>query len=111
MYQNVGAIWPGRSSVTTASFEGRPGSGINVPYPGSPPTPTGTGSAQRLGFTSLHTGGCNFVFGDGSTHFIPNNVPADPTDVWTNYPANTTNFVLQNLIHPADGNPVDMSTF
>jgi prepilin-type N-terminal cleavage/methylation domain-containing protein/prepilin-type processing-associated H-X9-DG protein len=106
MLQNVGAIWPGRSNVTTASFEGRPGRGLSVSYPGSPPTPTGTGSSQRLGFSSLHTGGVNFVFADGSVHFLNNNIEVDPTDDWGNFPAHATNFLLQNLVHPADGNPL-----
>jgi prepilin-type N-terminal cleavage/methylation domain-containing protein len=114
MYQNVGAIWPGRSSVTTASFEGRPGQGMNVVCAGSPPTPTGDGCGgtnARLEFTSLHEGGCNFVFGDGAVHFLPNDIQVDPADDWGNFPIHTTNFVFQNLCNPADGHAVDMSAF
>jgi prepilin-type N-terminal cleavage/methylation domain-containing protein/prepilin-type processing-associated H-X9-DG protein len=101
--RNIGAIWGVRSSVTSGSFEGRPGSGLNPLNPANPPN-SGTGNAQRLAFNSLHGQGCNFLFGDGSVHFISNAISADPTDVWTNFPANKTNFPLQNLIHPNDGN-------
>src|SRR5262249_2215179 len=101
--RNIGAIWGVRSSVTSGSFEGRPGSGLNPLNPANPPN-SGTGNSQRLAFNSLHGQGCNFLFGDGSVHFINNAISADPTDVWTNFPANKTNFPLQNLIHPSDGN-------
>ncbi len=100
---NIAAVWPGHAPQTTASFEGRPGSGINVLNPGGP---TGTGNAQRLEYSSMHSGGVNVLFADGSIHFMPNSTPADPSDVWTNFPANFSNFTLQNLTHPNDGYPV-----
>jgi prepilin-type N-terminal cleavage/methylation domain-containing protein/prepilin-type processing-associated H-X9-DG protein len=103
--RNIAAVWH-RSSATSASFEGRPGRGINIAYPGTPPPPTGTGACERLGFTSLHTGGANFLFGDGSIHFVRSSVPADQSADACAYPAATGNFVLQNLIRPNDGNPV-----
>jgi prepilin-type N-terminal cleavage/methylation domain-containing protein/prepilin-type processing-associated H-X9-DG protein len=105
---NVAATWGVRSSTSSCSFEGRPGSGINVVNPANPPN-TGTGNSQRLAFTSLHSTGCNFLFCDGSVHFVGNGVQADPNDVWTNFPANQTNYLFQNLIHPADRNPVNLS--
>ena len=46
-----------------------------------------------------------------SVHFVNNSVPADPTDTWTNFPAHATNFVLQNLVHPEDGNALDGSAY
>jgi prepilin-type N-terminal cleavage/methylation domain-containing protein/prepilin-type processing-associated H-X9-DG protein len=101
---NVGAIW-GVSAVTTASFEGRPGYAINPINPGNPPS-NGTGNSQSYAFNSMHTSGANFLLADGSVHFISNNIGADPTDVWTNFPANATNYPLQNLIHPNDHNAV-----
>src|SRR5205823_7170774 len=49
--RNVSAVWV-RSSASSASFEGRPGQGINKLNP----TPTNTGSCVRLGWNSLHPG-------------------------------------------------------
>jgi prepilin-type N-terminal cleavage/methylation domain-containing protein/prepilin-type processing-associated H-X9-DG protein len=98
MTVGVGALFAIRGS-TTASFEGRPGTGLN-PLPAS--GTYNTGSIQRLDFSSMHSGGCNFVFADGSVHFIQNSIPADPNDAF-NFPVNTTNYPFQNLINPNDG--------
>jgi len=93
-----------RSSTTSASFEGRPGFKLNRPYPGSPPPPTSTGDCARLGFTSQHSSGCNFVMGDGSVRFVRDSISADPGADCCAFPAATGNYPFQNLIHPADGN-------
>jgi len=103
---NIGAVWV-RSSTTSASFEGRPGKGINKKNPASPPN-SGTGNCERLGFTSMHPGGANFVFGDGSIRFVRDSVPADQSADGCAYPAATGNFTLQNMIHPNDGNVVNI---
>ena len=102
---NVGGIQFVRAS-TTASFEGRPGLGLSPqPAPGSV---WNTGSDQRLAFSSMHSGGCNFVLADGSVHFISNNIPSAPSPAtYSDYPANAGNYPLNNLIHPSDGNTVN----
>ncbi len=96
--RNIGATWV-RANQTSASYEGRPGSGLN-PLPG----PWNTGSNQRLAFSSYHTSGCNFLLGDGSVRLVSNGISADPNDSWANFPINQTNYTLQNVCNPADGN-------
>jgi prepilin-type N-terminal cleavage/methylation domain-containing protein/prepilin-type processing-associated H-X9-DG protein len=102
MVRNIAGIWPGRSTSTTASFEGRPGRGINIPYP----PPLGTGNCIRLGFNSLHSGGVNFLLGDGAVKLLANSIDADQSADHCAYPAASGNFTLQNLIHPSDQNAI-----
>jgi prepilin-type N-terminal cleavage/methylation domain-containing protein/prepilin-type processing-associated H-X9-DG protein len=100
---NVGGLFAIRGS-TTASFEGRGGKGLNPnPRTLANKSQWTTGDDERLAFSSQHDGGCNFVFADGSVHFISNSIPADPTDDWTNFPINLSNFPLQELMSPNDG--------
>jgi prepilin-type N-terminal cleavage/methylation domain-containing protein len=102
---NVGGPELIRHNTSSCSFEGRPGRGLNIKNPNSPPN-SGTGYCERLGFNSLHTGGVQFLLGDGSVVFLTNSISADQSADACAFPAATGNFPLQNLIHPADGNPV-----
>jgi len=102
---NVGGSGLIRHSTSSCSFEGRPGHGINIKNPNNPPT-SGTGTCERMGFNSLHSGGVLFLFGDGSVAFLNNSISADQSADGCAFPAASGNFPLQNLIHPNDGYPV-----
>src|SRR5262249_28321003 len=99
---------------STASFEGRAGYGINKKNPGNPPNRTAAATSfnERLGFTSLHAGGCNFLRCDGGVWFITDGVAADPSQLHSANPldpANTTNYTMQLLMDPRDGRVVDLT--
>jgi len=97
-----------RHSATSASFEGRMGRGISPQPPAG--TKYNTGSEQRLAFSSQHTGGANFVFVDGSVHFLSTSLDCDPNDAYTNFMGvNSVNFNGQRLELPSDGQPISAS--
>jgi type II secretory pathway pseudopilin PulG len=111
-FRTFAAVWIAKAyggDDSTASFEGRPGRGMSVPYqaagPFPPPANTSVWSyPQRLEWSSTHTNVVGFVFCDASVHFLSTAVDADPSDSWDNSGwAKHTNFTLQNLFWPQDG--------
>src|SRR5262249_4629163 len=119
-YRTFGAIWIAHAygaDASTASFEGRPGRGLNVPYQAAGPFPPPSSVTcwpypQRLEWSSMHEGVVGFAFADGSVHFISQALDADPRDSWDNSNwATRRNFTLQNLYWPDDGNVVNGSAY
>jgi prepilin-type N-terminal cleavage/methylation domain-containing protein len=119
-YKSFAGIWPSRAfggNGSTASFEGRPGTGLNRPYKAKGPFPPAFNDnpfnySARLEFSSMHPGMVCFVFADGSVHAISDSVDADPNDPWDDSLwAHKTNFTMQNLYWPQDGHPINQGTF
>jgi prepilin-type N-terminal cleavage/methylation domain-containing protein len=111
-YRTFAATWLAKAygaDDSTASFEGRPGRGMSVPYQAAGPFPPPANASvwpysQRLEWSSMHTNVVGFVFCDASVHFLSTSIDADPSDDWANGGiANHTNFTLQNLYWPNDG--------
>jgi prepilin-type N-terminal cleavage/methylation domain-containing protein/prepilin-type processing-associated H-X9-DG protein len=126
-FWNVGALAFIRHGSTTSSFEGRPGAGIN-PRPNNPsqggyggnvncngcPNKShyDTGDGDRLAFSSLHTGGCNFAFCDGHVQFLTDGISSDPLGNTAQYPidshfqTNWPSYTLNLLCIANDGFPI-----
>ncbi|TWT61514.1 DUF1559 domain-containing protein [Rubinisphaera italica] len=79
-----GALWPG---VPTMKFDPLALRDVNAPRPinlSRPYTGAGTGpSNDNDGFGSFHQGGAQFVFADGSVHFLSENINSQASPLGT----------------------------
>jgi len=102
--RSVGAVWVGRIKTAgnvsiTARFP------PNTPYTGNWPCCGNDPDAKRANALSLHPGGLNFAFCDGSVTFISETIEASPVTSasWSTRTAVINDFVWRKLYWANDG--------
>lgn len=105
MKQNLAGIWAGRrSGYTDAMTYGRADLPMNTKFAGG-----GDPNCTRHAWTSMHMGGANFAFCDGSVRFLSENIESHSGYTAScSGAANTANFLYQNLYRRDDNNVTEL---
>jgi prepilin-type N-terminal cleavage/methylation domain-containing protein/prepilin-type processing-associated H-X9-DG protein len=110
MTTQIGAAWAGRDPATatgTVAVVGRPNWPINTRQPGTYAADKAAGQCKSFAWASLHLGGANFAFCDGSVRFLSEDIDSDPAQQNCNNPGTIPlplpNFTYQKLYYKDDG--------